>query len=511
MIRKAKDIRLNIRPIFIGVEHQHYYEGPCRFGYGEALQPGFDAIANAMNRAEFLKELEKRFPAEQFNIMECLDYRRTDNWEYSDDNWRALEKDMAEADVFLFYSSIAGDDVPIEFYERYRRPVAISPTSYFSVVSISAAIYSRFPDAEVYAPDEWDALADELKTMRARKILRSTNVLCAVRFNSTTSLSSVDTVIDHETITRRLGVHFRYCNVHELIDQMELPKPEGNHCTPGRVTPNVDEADLAELDKLADELLAGAEEVDLEKDKLMNSLKAFCAVRKVMEQKDCNAFTAPCPDACSTRRFNESQFTFCFTHSLNMEEMIPSACEYDVNSVITQQALIAVSGQCPYMGNTRTMAYENGQFFGAGYFTDAELEPLKADPENLCFTEHAVPHRRLKDPAVNAPYALRHFAYDQRFGAVFRYDFAKDLGQRITLARFSPDCTKLFVARGTIVGGGGYDRNNCNTVVAYRVADRKDFWKKQTLVGNHVCLVYGDYGKELCDLAESLGVEVLLA
>ena len=179
--------------------------------------------------------------------------------------------------------------------------------------------------------------------------------------------------------------------------------------------------------------------------------------------------------------------------------------------VITQQALIAVSGKCPYMGNTRSMPYINGEFFGAGYFSAEELEPLKKDPENLYFTEHAVPNRRIKDPDVIEPYALRHFAYDQKFGAVFRYDFAKDLGQVITLARFSPDCTKLLVAKGTIVGGGGYDRDNCNTVVAYKVADRKDFWKKQTKVGNHICLVYGDYVQDLVNLADSLGVEVLLA
>jgi L-fucose isomerase-like protein len=230
-----------------------------------------------------------------------------------------------------------------------------------------------------------------------------------------------------------------------------------------------------------------------------------------MEQKDCNAFTAPCPDACSTRRFNESKFTFCFTHSLNMEDMIPSACEYDVNSVITQQALIAVSGKCPYMGNTRPMPYVDGEFFSSGYFSAEELLPMRADPENICFTEHSVPNRRLRDPEVEGPYALRHFAYDQKFGAVFRYDFTQDKGQVITLARFSPDCTKLMIAKGTIVGGGGYDRDNCNTIVAYKVSDRKDFWKKQTYVGNHMCLVYGDYVQDLINLADNLGVEVLLA
>lgn len=511
MINKAKDVKLTIRPIAIGVEHLYYYEGPCRFASGDALQPGFDALVNAERKQDFLDSIAKYFPEDQFNVLECLDFKRTDDWTYSDASWKALEKGMDGVDVFLFFSGIAGDDIPIEFYERYRKPIAISPGSYFSVTSVKAAVLSRFPDAEVYGPDEWESLAYDLKIMRARKVMRSTNVLCAVRFNSTMSLSSVDTLIDHDTITRKLGVHFRYCNIHELIDQMELPRPEGNHCTPGRVTPNVDANDLVELANMADELMLGAEFVNIEKDKLMQSLKAYKAVRKVMEQKDCNAFTAPCPDACSTRRFNENQFTFCFTHSLNMEDFVPSACEYDVNSVISQQALIAVSGKCPYMGNTNPMPYRDGKFYASLYFTEDELKEFENDPDNIYFTEHAVPNRRMKDPAIAGKYSLRYFAYDQKFGAVFRYDFRQDKGQTITLCRFSPDCTKLLVAKGTIVGGGGYDRDNCNTAVAYKVADRRDMWKKQSMVGNHVCLVYGDYVQELCDLAESMNVEVLLA
>ncbi len=92
-----------------------------------------------------------------------------------------------------------------------------------------------------------------------------------------------------------------------------------------------------------------------------------------------------------------------------------------------------------------------------------------------------------------------------------RYDFTQDKGQKITVCRLSPDCKKIFVGAGEIVGGGDYDVDNCNCYVVYRVKDQDDFYEKQCEVGNHVPLVYGDYTKELKLLGKALGLEVLEA
>ena len=102
-------------------------------------------------------------------------------------------------------------------------------------------------------------------------------------------------------------------------------------------------------------------------------------------------------------------------------------------------------------------------------------------------------------------------AHDQKFGAVLRYDFDQDIGQTVTMCRFSPDGSKFFISRGDIVCGDGYNANNCNNLVIFRVRDQKDAYKKQCLVGNHVALVYGDYTEQLIQLAEVLGVEPLVS
>ena len=47
MIQKAADVKLKVLPVLATAEHLYYYEGPCRFGYGDALQPGYDRLAIA--------------------------------------------------------------------------------------------------------------------------------------------------------------------------------------------------------------------------------------------------------------------------------------------------------------------------------------------------------------------------------------------------------------------------------------------------------------------------------
>ena len=266
---------------------------------------------------------------------------------------------------------------------------------------------------------------------------------------------------------------------------------------------------------IVSKLIGGAEVADISRQYLINSLVAYLTVRKNMDLLECNGFTAPCPDICSTRRINEMKFTFCLTHSLMMEQGIPSSCEYDADSVLSQQALIAVSGMSPYMGNTTPLPYEEkeGAFMSLARWPSDEVKAklIADDPHNLYVMEHSVANRCFRNPKQKGKYAIRHFAHEQKFGAVLRYDFDQDAGQVVTLCRFSPDGSKLFIARGDVVCGDGYEANNCNNLVIFRVKDQMDCYKKQLLVGNHVALVYGDYTEQLKALAEVLGVEPLIS
>ena len=47
MIAKNIDVKLNVRPIYIGLVHEYAYEGPCRFGEGDALEKEYDQMVSS--------------------------------------------------------------------------------------------------------------------------------------------------------------------------------------------------------------------------------------------------------------------------------------------------------------------------------------------------------------------------------------------------------------------------------------------------------------------------------
>lgn len=230
---------------------------------------------------------------------------------------------------------------------------------------------------------------------------------------------------------------------------------------------------------------------------------------------DC--FTAPCPDLCATRRLNEKQFTMCLNHSLNNEQGVPSACEYDLGAVVSKLMLQAIGRRPSYMGNCFTSPIRNGVraplpkalFFTPDHVDEKTVE--LADAENVVLTFHSVPNRRWESFDEDfRPYAIREFARSG-FGATFRYKFEEDAGQVITMCRIDPTCEKLFVAKGTILTSMGYTQTNCSMGVFFQVKDSKDFFQKQAAIGNHMPLIYGDFEEQVIQLGELLGLEIVRA
>lgn len=510
MIVKSDEVKLNLLPLLNTVEHLYYYEGPCRFGQGETLIPGYDRLANAEKAEGFLSDLKDCLPR-GIHLMEPVRLNRTDDWDNKDVQWDAISASVQNCDAVVVMSGIACDDRILEFAVRFNKPVLMAPSGGFSATSVAAALNGKYRDYECYSFYRWEDLNYRLSILRARKVIRNTKILCASRFGAPTSYSSVDAFNNFTEITDRLGVQFRFVNLHELFDNMSPATEDGNHTTPGRRTLNLTDADMKLVNDICDDLCGGAVENTMEREKMLPSIIAYVTVLKAMDDKDCCGFTIPCPDACSTRRLNELQFTPCVIHSLNMESGIPSACEYDTNAVLAQQALMAVSFQRPYMGNTCPIPLERGHLVGRFGSTPEQLAALEENPDNLYMMQHSVAHRCLNDPEEKAPYAIRHFAHDQKFGVTIRYNFDVDAGKKITLCRFSSDGRQMFIGSGKIVMGGGYNGYNCSQMVYFRVKNQKDTWEKQCKAGNHVAMVYGDYVQQLKDLACSMDVEPLVA
>ena len=510
MAPKLTDIQLNVRPVFIAFIHQYAFEGPCRFGQGEQLEHDYDVMMAQELFKKFRSNIAKNTP-EGINILEPIYVERSDWFEMKEGIYEEMSKDINEVDFFLFSTGIARGDLFLEFGERFGKPIGIVPWQCCGPFSNTAAARAR--GLEAYSFRNWDDFKTYMRVFRARKALQQTRVLMSARANSEVSLSTPDVFVNAHDVTRRLGVRLRYISEHELLDLMQPVDPSTNHTLPGRKACNINDTDLAEAEALADELIAGAQEVRMSREDILRTLHAYLTVKKVLEANDCNAFTMQCPDMCATRRFNEQRITPCMIHALNCEHGVPSACEYDLNALLAMVVLMNLSGKATYMGNVNCVYYdEEGKMTTLQAIGEKDITGVpEADKPNLYMTFHAAANRKLKgltEPA--APYAISPFTYSG-FGATFRMDFSADRGQEITLCRFAPDGKQLFVGKGIISAGFGYNSYNCDQGFFFTVGDQADFFYKHINFGNHLPLVYGDYTRELKLLGEILGFEVVTA
>ncbi len=509
MIRSVKDVKLNARPAFVMFAHKYYYEGPCRMSGGETLNPGFDTVVNGTQMNAMMETIRKVMP-DYVNIMDPVSVEVTCDWDIKEEYFETLLQDRESVDVYLAMNTFGADSVFNEFALRCGKPLCIIPNIWNPVKSGMLFAMGVDPICEM----NWEDTIKRLQVLRARKAIRESNLLLVPRFNNDIpAAGATDSFVNLRAVTEKMGVHFRTVNAHEILDQMHPLPPEGNHTTPGRLTPNITEEEIAELEKKADEMLAGAEMVDVQKDKLVKSLIAHKVIQKNMDLYDCDGVVIPCPDICSTRRLNKEQFTFCLTHSLNLEQGLPSCCEYDVASAVTMLAEIAISGKAPYMGNTLPLVFDDQRSLArqlAKMVPESDIGEL-AGMENLYAVAHSTPHRKFK--GIDQPdgsYGLKHFAYDQQFGAVMRHNFDEDKGQIITFAKFSGDLKRLLIGRGTIVKSFGYELNNCNGGFIFQVEDQKKVYREQCRAGLHMPLIFGDYAEPLKMLAESYGLEAIL-
>lgn len=73
------------------------------------------------------------------------------------------------------------------------------------------------------------------------------------------------------------------------------------------------------------------------------------------------------------------------------EQGIPSACEYDIDGVLTMLILSTISGMAPYMGNTMPLVYQNGTIRPMKRFNIEDLDGVE-DLTNLYHTSHSTPN-----------------------------------------------------------------------------------------------------------------------
>ncbi|MBN1905175.1 MAG: hypothetical protein JW927_08780 [Deltaproteobacteria bacterium] len=513
-IKKSIDVKLNVRPVMVDLVHEYVFEGPCRFRKGEELKREFDIKSYEAMFNQFVETINKSLSVKYFNILEPKHISWDESFIIDEAQINDLAEDIENVDVYLIQAPGVGDFL-MEFAVRFKKPMII--LGFCINTGTTAGLLARGLDT--YPCETMTDAVETMKLMRVKKALSESRVLGFTRLNSNNAPGMIDSFICLNEVTKKLGVRFRYFNIHEFMEQTHNVPNDSNSTTPGKRESNINDEDEKEINRMLDELIGGSAENHMKREDMFPSMRAYYLINKLLEKTGCNAFTAPCFDICASRRFNEERFTFCLSHSLNNENGISSACEYDMCALISMIVLSNVADAPAYMGNTIPNIIEAGWMrsmteHGLGLLSTESVNAVEKEVQgmdNLVFTFHAVPNRKLRGfDSEMAPYGIQSFAHSG-WGATIRYDFAKDKGQTITMCRFDPTCSKLFVARGTVVSGIGYRDKNCSEGVIFQVNDSKDFFNKISIVGNHNPLVYGDYFDQVVKLGKMLKLDVIVS
>ena len=90
-----------------------------------------------------------------------------------------------------------------------------------------------------------------------------------------------------------------------------------------------------------------------------------------------------------------------------------------------------------------------------------------------------------------------------------RYNFSRDRGKIVTLARFDPSAEKILVIKGKILKSVDFDETGCSLGVEIKVKDAIEYFHKSADFGHHLAMVYGNYTEEIKKLSKIMDFEVV--
>jgi len=462
------NMKLKVKPVFIQLIHSGAYEGPCRTGSKEMLEPEAERARGKKLFEKFCNLVSKELTAEA-EILKPVYMEWKDDWTIPESEFRKLDIDAKETDLFLISELSGLSQYPaIKIAQRYKKPIAMVG----QVMNIDIAAYLRARGLEGYAPLDIDELNHLISLLRVRKAVQHTRVL-VVTTGEIIPVGVVSNIWNLEDVKKRFGIDFKCISYEEIFEEFD------------RVIK--DENEQRKAKEITSKLIKDAQKVHMKEEYIFDSVSFYIATKNLMRKYNCNAFVIPCFEICAKRIAEEKKVTFCLTHSLLKDEGYPSACEGDINALLAMMLLMYISKKSAYMGNSSIVNKE----------------------KNIMRLLHDVPGLKMKGlDKPSLPYEIRNFTF-RGWGATLRYDFSRDRGEIVTLARFNPMATELLVTKGEIIGGGGFDEIGCTLRVYIKVKDVLKLFHEEINFGHHLAMVYGDYVQDLKDLGEIMKFKVI--
>lgn len=473
------DVKLGVQCIFGGMVHETAHEGPCRVGrlsdltYEAELarhKEAFDRFASHWRTWRFPEGADPLEPADLTMLV------RKENVEFviPAEEFAKIDQRIDQIDVFVVVRAFVSD-ICMELAKRYGKPVIA--VAYETephrgpgwVVDAPAAV--RHLGKEAYAAYDREDLNRLLRLMWVRKAFAATKLLIVTDRLGKAPFGLSSAAYDFDGLRKRYGMRYDDISNQDIADELE------------RIIHSAEKR--KEVEGFASRLMAKAGAVHMSVEHVIHSCHFYFAVRHFMQQRGCNAFTIECRELCPLEIAARYQFTPCMTISLLKDAGYPAVCQTDINALLAMMTLSYLGRRTVYMGNPDFFARDNT----VTIFHDVAGLKMKGFDQ------------------PPAPYELRNFTVGG-WGVTLRYDFNRDKGEMVTLARFNPAGDRVLVTRGEIVNGYGLDQISCSLGVTVTVPDARMLFKKSTNYGGHLVMAYGDYVEEVSDLSELMPFEV---
>ncbi len=343
--------------------------------------------------------------------------------------------------------------------------------------SLDAAAHLRARGFEGYAPLDYDETNNLINLLRTRKVFKETNILLITN-NPMPAYSELSSIWDFDDLARRFGIGIKIINYEKLAIEMERGM--------------ADRKERERAEDLTARIIKNAMGIYLDKKYVYSSVQFYYCIKNLMDQHNCNAFTIECWEFCTSRLPEKWKIVPCLTHTLLKDEGYTSACQADINALLSIRLLQTMSNKSTFMGNN---------------FVDMDSMLVK--------TGHSVPGLKMNGyDKPNLPYTLRHFC-ESGWGAKVMVNFSDNLEKTVTLLNIDPSATKIMVARAEIAKTIGFDESTdrsligCSLQAWLKFPDPRAYMHKQVDFGTHVIMAFGDYVEEFKQLGEILGMEVV--
>ena len=490
------EIKIAVKPVFLPLIHSDIWEGPCRATAGGGPE---QERANARERMKnFVGNLKANL-SKDVQLLEPAYMEYSEDFLIRPEELAKLEPDRHKTDVYFLTGGMSNYTSGI-IAENFRKPMIVPTGQAFQAADAVASLNAMGLEGHTFfGIQDANHLLSLLKT---RKVFQKTKILIVT--DRDLPPIPVRTCMDVNMLKDKFGIGSQFVSYREFAKEMD------------EVIGSKEWSGKAEA--RAEKLVQNAAETHIEKQYVKRSVEFYYAVRNLMQKYGCNAFTVECFELCASRLAEKYKITPCLVHTLLKDEGVASACEADLNALLSMRLLMSSANKSSFMGN-----------------------PISISEDRL-FLYHSVPGIKMAGyDKPDLPHALRHFV-ESGWGTKVMIDFTTLEEKTVTLARFNQFGTQIYLAKGEVVDCSGYREGDfsaslqraklspvlqkallqglqmdspnligCILAAHIKVPNALECMRKLRKFGSHLSMVYGDYTREIRELADMMDLDVVYA